>query len=420
MRPKKTLFTGSFLFALDKCAFYYLNSSMNEGKPSRYALDKLQKTALSLMTVMILVTFVGANLQAILWQSSHWLVSTVLPATVIDLTNQERSELSQAPLKRNATLDAAAKLKAEHMAQNEYFSHFSPDGVSPWYWFDQAGYVYAHAGENLAIHFTDSSEVVDAWMKSPTHRENIVNRQYTEIGVGTAKGTYEGYDTVYVVQLFGSPGAAPVRVAQKPAPEQVAQIPQAPAPSPVAVAEVELEPEPASQSPAASEPEPVPTQPAEPAESTDVPATTPEEPVIVSEDAQVAVEDSVAEPESTPVDEAPEVALESEPVAAQEVVIIESPIISTSSGLAVANITTDTPSHAGATAVASFATKPNTLLQFVYLGLGVIIFLLLTASLVLEARQLRLVQVAYSVLLLIGMGGLWFLNSILTSGAVIV
>jgi len=393
---------------------------MNEGKPSRYALDKLQKTALSLMTVMILVTFVGANLQAILWQSSHWLVSTVLPATVIDLTNQERSELSQAPLKRNATLDAAAKLKAEHMAQNEYFSHFSPDGVSPWYWFDQAGYVYAHAGENLAIHFTDSSEVVDAWMKSPTHRENIVNRQYTEIGVGTAKGTYEGYDTVYVVQLFGSPGAAPVRVAQKPAPEQVAQIPQAPAPSPVAVAEVELEPEPASQSPAASEPEPVPTQPAEPAESTDVPATTPEEPVIVSEDAQVAVEDSVAEPESTPVDEAPEVALESEPVAAQEVVIIESPIISTSSGLAVANITTDTPSHAGATAVASFATKPNTLLQFVYLGLGVIIFLLLTASLVLEARQLRLVQVAYSVLLLIGMGGLWFLNSILTSGAVIV
>jgi uncharacterized protein YkwD len=402
---------------------------MNEGKTSKYALDKLQKTALSLMTVMILVTFVGANLQAILWQSSHWLVSTVLPATVIDLTNQERSELSQAPLKRNATLDAAAKLKAKHMAQNEYFSHFSPDGVSPWYWFDQAGYVYAHAGENLAIHFTDSSEVVDAWMKSPTHRENIVNRQYTEIGVGTAKGTYEGYDTVYVVQLFGTPGSAPARIAQKPAQEQVAQIPQAPAPSPVAVAEVEAEPEPSAEPDVVLESEPEP----EPAPATEVvpepapvaaqePANTPQEPVVVSEEASTDAEDSVLEPEPEPVyeNDTTELALDSEVVAAQEVVIIESPIISTSSGLAVANITTDTPSHAGATAVASFATKPNTLLQFVYLGLGVIIFLLLTASLVLEARQLRLVQVAYSVLLLVGMGGLWFLNSILTSGAVIV
>jgi hypothetical protein len=111
-----------------------------------------------------------------------------------------------------------------------------------------------------------------------------------------------------------------------------------------------------------------------------------------------------------------------EPIATsnQEVVIIKSPVISTSSGLAVANITTDNPSHAGATSIASYATKPNALLQFVYLGLGLVVFLLLTASLVLEARQLRVVQVAYSVLLLVGMGGLWFLNSILTSGAVIV
>jgi hypothetical protein len=120
------------------------------------------------------------------------------------------------------------------------------------------------------------------------------------------------------------------------------------------------------------------------------------------------------------INEGASLAIEPEAISNQEIMIIESPIISTSSGLAVANITTDNPSHAGATTVASFATKPNALLQFVYLGLGLLVFLLLTASLVMEARQLRFVQVAYSVLLLFGMGGLWFINSLLTSGAVII
>jgi uncharacterized protein YkwD len=129
---------------------------------------------------------------------------------VVELTNEERVDNQSAPLRRNDTLDRAAQLKAEHMAKHEYFSHFSPDGVSPWHWFREAGYVYAHAGENLAVHFTDSAEVVEAWMDSPSHRQNIVDSRYTEIGVGTAKGTFDGYDTVYVVQLFGAPAVAPV------------------------------------------------------------------------------------------------------------------------------------------------------------------------------------------------------------------
>ena len=397
---------------------------MDNHESKSYSLDKLQKTALSLMAVLTLVTFVGSNLQAILWQSSDWLVSTVLPATVIDLTNQERSELNETPLQRNATLDAAAQLKANDMAENEYFSHFSPAGVSPWYWFDQADYVYAHAGENLAIHFTDSTEVVEAWMKSPTHRENIVNDKYTEIGVGTAKGTYEGYDTVYVVQFFGAPGITPVTIAQTAKEPAVIPPPVVPATPEVAAAQtpVEIIPEPAAV--------PVPTQPLpEPVEMT------PEVPVVLAQSEsreEIPLEEALipgtetvpisqtTESEAPMVESGDSLAIEPEAVTNQEIVIIESPIISTSSGLAVANITTDNPSHAGATTVASFATKPNALLQFVYLGLGMLVFLLLTASLVMEARQLRFVQVAYSVMLLFGMGGLWFLNSLLTSGAVII
>jgi len=399
---------------------------MDNHESKSYSLDKLQKTALSLMAVLTLVTFVGSNLQAILWQSSDWLVSTVLPATVIDLTNKERSELNALPLQRNTTLDAAATLKAKDMAKNEYFSHFSPTGVSPWYWFDQAGYVYAHAGENLAIHFTDSTEVVEAWMKSPTHRENIVNGKYTEIGVGTAKGSYEGYDTVYVVQLFGAPGVPAARVAPAVIEPQIAPPPVVPT-----VPEVVAAPVPAEITPElAAIPEPelsLPVQP--PVENTS------EAPLVLAE--SESIDDSAVAEVATPVSlvTGPEIVtsqevptkggplyfpIEPEAVTNQEIVIIQSPIIATSSGLAVANITIDNPSHAGATAVASFATKPNALLQFVYLGLAALIFLLLSASLVLEARQLRFVQVAYSVLLLFGMGGLWFLNSLLTSGAVII
>ena len=184
--------------------------------PSRYELDPLQRIATSLMAALVLLTFVGTNMQALLWQSSDWLVSTVLPAVVVDLTNEERTDLAAAPLQRNSLLDQAAQQKAQHMAANEYFAHFAPDGTTPWSFFQASGYVYAHAGENLAIHFTDSGEIVDAWMLSPAHRQNIVDPKFSEIGVGTARGMFEGHDTVYVVQLFGTPAvvmSAPVPTA---------------------------------------------------------------------------------------------------------------------------------------------------------------------------------------------------------------
>jgi hypothetical protein len=169
--------------------------------------NALQRSALVGMTVLVLISFSIANLQSILWIASDWLVSTILPAVVTDATNAARAEEGREPLHRNTILDEAARLKAEDMAAGGYFSHWSPDGVSPWHWFSEAGYSYKHAGENLAVHFTDSSEVVDAWLNSPTHRENIMDDKFTEIGIGTAKGRYQDYDTVFVVQMFGAPAA---------------------------------------------------------------------------------------------------------------------------------------------------------------------------------------------------------------------
>lgn len=136
-------------------------------------------------------------------------LATVLPAVLTSLTNEKREASSAPLLKRNDFLQKAAQLKADDMAAGGYFAHVSPDGKSPWYWLDQVGYRYSYAGENLAVNFFESVDVVKAWMDSPAHRKNIIKKEFSEIGIGVASGIYEGKNTVFVVQFFGRP-VAPV------------------------------------------------------------------------------------------------------------------------------------------------------------------------------------------------------------------
>ena len=371
-----------------------------ETETGNYSLDGFQRLALGGMFVLTLLTFVGANLHAYLWQSSDWLVSTVLPSVVIKLTNDERSDLAKAPLRRNVTLDAAAQMKANHMARNEYFSHYAPDGTSPWYWFNQAGYTYAHAGENLAIHFTDSTEVVDAWMDSPTHRDNIVNGNFTEIGVGTAKGEYEGYETVYVVQLFGAPAAAP-KPAPAPAPVVAATTPKpAPAPTP--------EPTPAQVNTDVPEITPEETESLEDGDETVLAANTPKEDPVTPAAATSTATTSVA---TTSLDDNESIDT--------DVVMIEKSTIATSSGLAAIALD-DATTTTEAEVAGGVATKPHKLLQIIYTLFGFIVVGLLTASVVVEAKKTRYVQMAYGFGLLAIMAGLWYIHTLLTTGAVIV
>ncbi|HNW71641.1 MAG TPA: CAP domain-containing protein [Candidatus Paceibacterota bacterium] len=131
-------------------------------------------------------------------------MAAVLPGVLSSLTNEERQAEKLPTLATNDLLTKAAEMKAQDMATNGYFAHTSPDGKSPWYWFHQVEYNYKYAGENLAINFTDSKDVTNAWMASPTHRENIMKGKYTEIGTGIATGIFEGRQTIFVAQLYGS------------------------------------------------------------------------------------------------------------------------------------------------------------------------------------------------------------------------
>ncbi len=142
-----------------------------------------------------------------------------------DLTNQERQAENLPSLKTDPLLMKSAELKAEDMAAYGYFAHTSPEGKTPWYFLDEVGYKYQYAGENLAINFSNTEDVTSAWLKSPTHRANIVKSEYTEMGSAIATGTYEGKEAVFVVQVYGNPRAEEIaHIAEKAQVQKIAAI----------------------------------------------------------------------------------------------------------------------------------------------------------------------------------------------------
>lgn len=129
--------------------------------------------------------------------------STITTNRIVELTNRARTEEGLSELRINETLNRAAMLKAQHMISNNYFAHDAPDGSKPWKWFKQVGYEYTYAGENLAMNFSEAEDAVEAWMESPSHRENMLSPNYQDIGVAVVIGELEGSQTTLVVQLFG-------------------------------------------------------------------------------------------------------------------------------------------------------------------------------------------------------------------------
>lgn len=129
---------------------------------------------------------------------------------LLDATNKERIADGKSLLKRNEQLSRAASLKAQDMLQKQYWAHSAPDGVTPWKWFQDIGYQYSLAGENLARDFKSAGETVSAWMASPQHKANVLGA-YSDVGFAIASGKLEGKDATIIVALYGSPvGAMPV------------------------------------------------------------------------------------------------------------------------------------------------------------------------------------------------------------------
>lgn len=190
---------------------------------NQYKPHLLRETGLIALGVLAIVLFTATEPLGV-WVSETRMGAAIYPAVLTDFANESRMSNKIGSLTINPTLEKAALLKAQDMATKGYFAHNSPEGTTPWHWFTEAGYSYVYAGENLAIDFSESRDIQSAWMNSPGHRANILNPHYTEIGIATYPGMYQGKPTVFVVELFASPkpnsilGSQPAAVAAVDAP----------------------------------------------------------------------------------------------------------------------------------------------------------------------------------------------------------
>ncbi|WP_020392986.1 CAP domain-containing protein [Kribbella catacumbae] len=105
-------------------------------------------------------------------------------AQVLQLTNNERAKSGCGPLRTNSALTRAADLHATDMVARHYFDHTSLDGRSPFDRMKAAGFKGGAMAENIAVGYKSAAAVVDGWMKSEGHRRNILNCDYTMIGIG--------------------------------------------------------------------------------------------------------------------------------------------------------------------------------------------------------------------------------------------
>lgn len=121
---------------------------------------------------------------------------------ILKLVNQERSKAGVSPLKLNEKLTNVANIKAKDMADKNYFSHTSPTYGSPFDMMKQFGISFSYAGENIAAGQKTAEEVMDSWMNSSGHKANILNKNYTQLGVGFYRGGQYGTEWV---QMFIKP-----------------------------------------------------------------------------------------------------------------------------------------------------------------------------------------------------------------------
>jgi len=122
---------------------------------------------------------------------------------IVDYTNQIRGQAGLPDLEIDSRLMVSAFNKASDMAEKGYFSHANPEGLRMAYWINDTGYYYSLAGENLAKGFTSIDRLMQAWLDSPSHYRNLVETEFTNIGIGISVRSIDGRDIIFVAQHFG-------------------------------------------------------------------------------------------------------------------------------------------------------------------------------------------------------------------------
>lgn len=181
----------------------FIPSEDNNYYPKSLHPRRLAFYALTALVIKFIVISI-----IILYPLGAWLTPDILlteSKRIVQLTNQIRQSNGLPNLTDNVNLSASAGQKVQDMLVNQYFAHIGPDQVGLIKWLNNNNYQFSSAGENLAMGFMTAEDVVNAWVKSPTHYANLVDPSYKEIGVAMTSGYYNNIDTTLVAQHFATP-----------------------------------------------------------------------------------------------------------------------------------------------------------------------------------------------------------------------
>ncbi|MFO0764822.1 MAG: CAP domain-containing protein [Patescibacteria group bacterium] len=184
---------------MNRLWLHFVPHKENHHRPHAMAHRHLAFAGITLVALKVLALGL-----LVIWPKEHAASQAITGPAIIALTNESRRAQELPALKEDQRLKYAAQLKANDMLLKGYFAHESPSGTQAWDFMRQANYPYAVAGENLAVHYSEAEDVQNGWMLSPSHRQNILDARYTDIGVGIAQGLFENEPSVVVVQMFGS------------------------------------------------------------------------------------------------------------------------------------------------------------------------------------------------------------------------
>src|SRR3989339_2141610 len=178
---------------------FFIPHEGNNHKPK--ILRPRSLIAITLVLAILKISVVGYLFFIYPYQAK---MSVEVVNRVLELTNKDRQENNLGRLTINPVLIASAQAKAQDLIDKNYFAHHSPDGKKPWDFINRDEYQYLYVGENLAMNFTTADSVHAALMNSPTHKKNILNDKYNEVGIAMLSGEIDGRKTNVLVELFAS------------------------------------------------------------------------------------------------------------------------------------------------------------------------------------------------------------------------
>ncbi|MAF14167.1 MAG: hypothetical protein CMI53_04740 [Parcubacteria group bacterium] len=191
---------------------FFIPYSGNNHKPKILRSDSLASYAI----IAIIVKMFTVGFLFLAYPNPAQL-SSIVASNIINLTNQSRLDSGLNKLSENSLLSSYALAKAEDMMNRNYFSHDTPEGKHPWQWINRGEYDYIYAGENMAMDFISAETVQAAYLKSPSHRQNILNSNYQDIGVAVLHGELNNKQTTLLVVFFATKRSDLLDLGTKPA-----------------------------------------------------------------------------------------------------------------------------------------------------------------------------------------------------------